>query len=83
MVLEQWNEAVQSDVEVLKQVRIFIEQLKTPFGFLMDQVKKAQKNIVINAAKEKQQEEFMIGAAVILGLLIATSVFAFLYIKFA
>ena len=57
MVLEQWNEAVQSDVEVLKQVRIFIEQLKTPFGFLVDQVKKAQKNIVINAAKERQQEE--------------------------
>ena len=33
-------------------------------------------------AKEKQQEELMIGAAVILGLLIATGVFAFLYIKF-
>ncbi len=34
-------------------------------------------------AKEKQQEEFMIGAAVILGLLIATGVFAFLYIKYS
>ena len=33
-------------------------------------------------AKEKQQEELMIGAAVILGLLIATGVFAFLYIKY-
>ena len=32
--------------------------------------------------KEKQQEEFMIGAAVILGLLIALGVFAFLYLKF-
>ena len=35
-VVEQWNEAVAADVEVLKQVRIFIEQLKMPFGFLMD-----------------------------------------------
>ena len=33
-------------------------------------------------AKEKQQEELMIGAAVILGLLIATGVFAFLYIRY-
>ena len=33
-------------------------------------------------AKEKQQEELMIGAAVILGLLIALGVFAFLYLKF-
>ena len=33
-------------------------------------------------AKEKHQEELMIGAAVILGLLIATGVFAFLYLKF-
>ena len=32
-------------------------------------------------AKEKQQEELMIGAAVILGLLIVTGVFAFLYIR--
>ena len=31
-------------------------------------------------AKEKQQEELMIGAAVILGLLVALGVFAFLYI---
>ena len=33
-------------------------------------------------AKEKQQEELMIGAAVILGLLIVTGVFAFLYIRY-
>ena len=33
-------------------------------------------------AKEKHQEEMMIGAAVILELLIATGVFAFLYLKF-
>ena len=33
-------------------------------------------------AKEKHQEEMMIGAAVILGLLIATGVFAFLYITY-
>ena len=33
-------------------------------------------------AKEKHQEELMIGAAVILGLLIALGVFAFLYLKF-
>ena len=33
-------------------------------------------------AKEKHQEEMMIGAAVILGLLIATGVFAFLYIAY-
>ncbi len=34
-------------------------------------------------AKEKQQEELMIGAAVILGLLTAVAIFAFLYIKFS
>jgi len=33
-------------------------------------------------AREKQQEELMIGVAVILGLPIATSVFAFLYITY-
>ena len=33
-------------------------------------------------AREKQQEELMIGVAVILGLLIATSVFAFLHITY-
>ena len=33
-------------------------------------------------AKEKQQEEFMIGAAVILGQLIVTGVFGFLYIAY-
>ena len=33
-------------------------------------------------AKEKQQEELMIGAAVILGLLTAVGIFAFLYLKF-
>ena len=33
-------------------------------------------------AKEKQQEELTIGAAVILGLLIVTGVFAFLYIRY-
>ena len=33
-------------------------------------------------AKEKHQEELMIGAAVILGLLIATGVFGFLYITY-
>ena len=33
-------------------------------------------------AKEKQQEELMIGAAVILGLTVALGVFAFLYIKY-
>ena len=32
---------------------------------------------------EKQQEELMIGAAVILGLLTAVAIFAFLYIKFS
>ena len=33
-------------------------------------------------AKEKQQEELMIGAAVILGLTVALGVFAFLYITY-
>ena len=33
-------------------------------------------------AKEKHQEELMIGAAVILGLLVALGIFAFLYIKY-
>ena len=33
-------------------------------------------------AREKQQEELMIGVAVVLGLLIATGVFAFLYITY-
>ena len=33
-------------------------------------------------AREKQQEELMIGVAVVLELLIATGVFAFLYIKY-
>ena len=32
--------------------------------------------------KKKQQEEFMVGAAVILGLLIALGVFAFLYLTY-
>ena len=34
-------------------------------------------------AKEKHQEELMVGAAVILGLLTAVAIFAFLYVKFS
>ena len=34
------------------------------------------------SSREKHQEELMIGAAVILGLLTVTGIFAFLYIKF-
>jgi len=31
---ELWDSEIRNQVSLLKQVRIFIEQLRTPFGFL-------------------------------------------------
>ena len=36
---EAWASEISNEVSILKQVRIFIEQLQAPFGFLMKEVK--------------------------------------------
>lgn len=54
--VDLWTTEINNDVGVLKQVRVFIAQLQTPFGFLMKEVRSIQSSLVLEEEKERQEE---------------------------
>ena len=53
---ELWDSEIRNQVSLLKQVRIFIEQLRTPFGFLKRDISEMQTRLTAASSKDLREE---------------------------
>jgi len=53
---ELWDSQIRDQVSILKQVRIFIEQLRTPFGFLKRDISEMQTRLTAASSKDLREE---------------------------
>jgi len=54
--IEATENQIREDVQVLQQVKVFISQLRGPFGFLSMEVENAEKNLYAEEEQEAAEE---------------------------
>lgn len=54
---EIWEEQIRSDVAYFNQVKMFIQQLQSPFGFLSYDIEEALTKNYLNEEKEMEEEK--------------------------